>query len=596
MALRFLVSALLASTPVWAAVVPQRDIRPSTSFDYVIVGGGTAGLTLANRLSENPYITVAVIEAGTHIEQVAGNISAVPAYAGRGEVLATADTNVGWGFQTTPQPGLRGAVVDYVRGKVLGGCSAINFMAYSRGSKGSFQLWADTVGDKSYTWDKVLPYYQKSMDFTPPNSQTRRANATPSYDVKYTSRGGPLDVTYPAYAESWSTWVAKGLTAIGLPQVGALIEGSLNGSTYQLLTVNPFTGQRASSDTAFLRPVLHRPNLVVFDETLAERVLFDSKKVATGVAVTSNKGVAKTISAKKEVIVSAGAIQSPQFLMVSGVGPAAVLKKHNIKVVADLPGVGQNLLDHILIPLTWHVSLEVPDVVSAASVSMFNNNRPATGPLTNPGGEYAGVEKIPAAFRANWSAESVAALDALPADWPEVEYLVMPFPVTPGTVPGQTYSSIFVVLQTPQSVGNVSIASASMRDAPLINPSWLTAQADRDVLLASFKRAREMAASPAMADVIIDEFLPGPGNQTDEQILDYITIAATSLHHGSGTNKMGKATDKNAVVGTTGIVHGFKNLRVVDASAVPFLLPGPGPQAHIYMLAEKLADAIKRGV
>ncbi|KAI0442805.1 hypothetical protein F4803DRAFT_562101 [Xylaria telfairii] len=595
MALLFLVGALFASTPVWAAVVPQKSINHSASFDYVIVGGGTAGLTLANRLSENAFVTVAVIEAGTYVEQFAGNISQVPAYDMRGEALATTNTSIGWGFQTTPQPGLGGAVVDYVRGKVLGGCSTINFMAYSRGTKGSFQLWADTVGDESYTWENVLPYYQKSMNFTPPNSETRRANATPIYDAAYTAQGGPLDTTYPAYAQSWSTWVSRGLTAIGLPRVGALIEGSLNGSTYQLLTVNPTTGQRASSDTAFLRPVLDRPNLVVFTETLAERVLFNSRKEATGVAVTSQNGTATVISAKREVILSAGVIQSPQLLMVSGIGPAAVLRQHNITVVADLPGVGQGLVDHILIPLTWQVNLAAPDVASAASVAEFNN-KPATGPLTNSGGEYAGVEKIPAAFRANWSAETVTALGALPADWPEVEYLVMPFAVSPGTVPGRTYASVFFVLQAPQSVGNVTIASASMRDAPLINPNWLTAQADRDVLLASLRRIREMAASPAMADVIIDEFLPGSGNQTDEQILDYITIAGTSLHHGHATNRMGKAGDVNAVVGTTGIVHGVGKLRVVDASTFPFLLPGPGPQGHIYMLAEKLADAIKLGI
>ncbi|KAJ8119748.1 hypothetical protein ONZ43_g3371 [Nemania bipapillata] len=205
--------------------------------------------------------------------------------------------------------------------------------------------------------------------------------------------------------------------------------------------------------------------------------------------------------------------------MVSGIGPAAVLRQHNITVLANLPGVGQGLVDHVLVPLTWRVNLEMPDTTSAASVSAFDNNRPATGPLTNPGGDYAGVEKIPEAFRANWSAETVAALDALPEDWPEVEYLVMPFAVTPGTVPGQTYASLLFVLQTPQSVGNVTITSASMRDAPLINPNWLTAQADLDVMLASFRRVREMAASSAMADVIIDEFLPGPSYQTDEQIL-----------------------------------------------------------------------------
>ncbi|KUI69398.1 Versicolorin B synthase [Cytospora mali] len=560
MALPLLTLALCASASVWAAVVPEAHTHRPISFDYVIVGGGTAGLTLANRLSEHASVTVAVIEAGTYVEKVAGNLSAVPAYAGSIENLSNDDTSVGWGFKTTPQP--------------LGGCSSINDVAYSRSTIGAFQLWADTVGDQSYTWDNVLPYYKKSMDFTPPNRATRFANATPSYDAASTVRGGPLDVTYPAYGESWSTWVSRGLTAIGLPQIGALIDGTLYGSTFQLLTVNPITGHRASSDTAFLRPVLGRANLVVFTETLAERVLFNSKKQATGVAVTSANGTAFTITAKKEVILSAGVVQSPQLLMVSGIGPAAVLKQYKIPVLADLPGVGQGLLDHILIPLTWHVNLATPDVTSAAAVRGFNNNRPASGPLTNPGGDFAGLEKIPTAFRSNWSAATDAALGALPSDWPEVEYLVRPFAVSNGTVAGEAYASLFIVLQTPQSVGNVTIASASMHDAPLINPNWLTAQADLDVMLAALRRIREMAASPAMADVIIgDEFLPGPQYQSDEEILEYFRLAGTSIHHGHATNRMGKAGDVNAVVGTTGKVYGVQN----------------------YMLAEKLADAIKHG-
>lgn len=465
-----------------------------------------------------------------------------------------------------------GAVVGYVRAKSLGGCSTINDVAYSRGSKGAFKLWADSVGDQSFVWDEVLPYYQKSMNFTPPNNHTRFANSTPAYDASLTAQGGPLDVTYPAYGESWSTWIAKGLAAIGIPNVGALIEGTLYGSTYQLLTVNPDNGNRASSDTAFLRPILDRTNLFIFKETFAERVLFKSKKVATGVEVTTNNGSTTSsfvIKANKEVILSAGVIQSPQLLMVSGIGPAAVLKQNNINVVANLPGVGQGLLDHILIPLTWQVNLETPDVVSASAESAFDHNEPATGPLTNPGGDFAGLEKIPTAFRANWSTATKNALSKLPSDWPEVEYLVRPFAVTGGTVPGDVYASLFIVLQAPQSLGNVTISSSSMRDAPMINPNWLTAQADLDVLLAAVKRIRQMAASPAMSDVIIGgEFLPGLGNQSDAALLEYFKIAGTSIHHGHATNKMGKASDRTSVVGSTGKVHGFHNCECKPVSVV----------------------------
>ncbi|KAI0015262.1 glucose-methanol-choline oxidoreductase [Xylariomycetidae sp. FL0641] len=582
-----LLVALCGVASSWAA---PNHLR---SFDYVIVGGGTAGLTVANRLTEDPRVTVAVIEAGTSVQDVVGNLSEVPAYASAIQSEATTNLDLGWGFQTTPQPGLGGAIVDYPRAKTLGGCSSINNVAYARSSKGAFQLWADTVGDQSYTWDEVLPYYLKSMDFTPPNAETRLANATPQWDNTATATGGPLDVTYAAYSESWSTWVAKGLASIGMAPTGALIGGSLIGSTWQMYTVDHATGHRVSSDTAFLRPVQGRSNLVVLTKTLAERIVFGRNRKATGVEVSSSSGTF-VLEAKREVILSAGVFQSPQLLMVSGVGPKAALQQYGIPVVADRPGVGQGMRDHILIPLTYQVNLAPVDTTSAAAATAFNSE--AVGPLTNPGGDFVGLEKIPGSLRANWSAETKQILDALPEDWPEVEYLVLPAPVTPGTVAGAAYGTVFAALQAPQSLGNVTIASDKMSDAPVINPNWLTAQADLDIMVAAFKRVRQMAASKSMANVIVgDEFLPGPAVQTDEDILAYFQLAGTSISHGHATNAMGKATDSNAVVGPTGKVYGVNAVRVIDASTFPWLMPGPAPQAHIYMLAEKLADAIKKG-
>ncbi|RYP44791.1 hypothetical protein DL768_008782 [Monosporascus sp. mg162] len=584
---KLLLLALCASSPVWAAPSTRR------SFDYVIVGGGTAGLTVANRLTEDPAVTVAVIEAGTFIENIVGNISQVPAYVNTLQRAAATNRALGWGFKTTPQPGLGGVVVDYVRAKTLGGCSSINNMAYSLSSKGAFKLWADTVGDQSYRWDQIVPYYRKSMDFTPPDATTRWANATPSYNAASTAKGGPLGITYPAYAQSWSTWVAKGLAAVGIAPTTALLDGTLSGSTWKLFTVDHTTGHRASSDTAFLRPVLGRSNLVVFTDTLAERILFGANKVATGVEVTMANTMF-TLTAKREVILAAGVFQSPQLLMVSGVGPKAVLQQYQIPVVADRPGVGQGLRDHILIPLTYRVNLASVDLTAAAVVAEFNNQ--ARGPLTSPGNDFVGLEKIPSALRANWSSQTKTILDALPADWPDVEYLVLPVPVSDGAIPGAAYGTLFAALQAPQSLGNVTIVSAKMADAPVINPNWLTAQADLDVLVAAFKRMRQIVASSAMAGVILgEEFLPGPTFQTDEQILAYTRLAGTSISHAHSTNAMGKVADPKAVVGSTGKVYGVKNLRVVDASIFPFLLPGPSPQSHVYMLAEKLADAIKAG-
>ncbi|KAF3769431.1 alcohol oxidase [Cryphonectria parasitica EP155] len=591
-----LLFSLCAIAPALAAMGSSYQ---SSQFDYVVVGGGTAGLVVANRLSEDPNVTVAIIEAGTWIAKSIGNLSEVPAYAS--ELLDENLVNpaIGWEFTTTPQAGLNNTVIEYPRAKavrifyIFSLYFTMNDMAYSRSSVGAYQLWADTVGDQSYTWDGVLPYYLKSMNFTPPDASTRFPNASnPSYDASETTNTGPLDITYPAYAEPWSTWVAKGLEALGIAPTDALLDGTLNGSTWQLLTVDHTTGHRASSDQAFLVPVQNRSNLVIIDETLAERVIFSTDKVATGVEATTGN-TTFSITATKEVIISAGVFQSPQLLMVSGVGPEALLQQYGIPVVADLPGVGQGMKDHIIMPLTYQIDLAYIDASDPAIVSEFDDQ--ASGPLTNPGGDFVGLEKVPASLRANWSAETNATLDALPADWPELEYIMVPAAVTSGATAGVAYGTIFATLVAPQSVGNVSITSANMSVEPAINPNWLTAQTDLDILVAGFKRVRQMVASEAMAPVIVAEVLPGTSVQTDEEILEYFQLAATSNSHAHSTNHMGNSSNPNAVVGTTGKVYGVTNLRVIDASIFPFLLPGPGPQAHVYMLAEKLAAAIQQG-
>lgn len=275
-------------------------------------------------------------------------------------------------------------------------------MAYAHSSVGAYQLLADTVGDQSFTYDNVVPYYKKSMDFTPPDSATRFANTTPSYTAASTAKGGPLAVSYPSYGTAWSTWVAKGMAALGLPQTKSAIDGSLNGSAYLMLTVNHPNGHRVSSETGFLRPYLGRKNLFLFNGTLAERVIFN-KKVATGVEVTADN-TTYTLSASKEVILSAGVFQSPQLLMVSGVGPAAVLKEYGIPVVANRPGVGQGMNDHLFVPLVYPVNLKNIEVVTSEVIEEFNDH--AIGPLTTTGSDYVGFEKIPQALRANWSAET----------------------------------------------------------------------------------------------------------------------------------------------------------------------------------------------
>ncbi|RYP61970.1 hypothetical protein DL770_009671 [Monosporascus sp. CRB-9-2] len=547
-------------------------------FDYVIVGGGTAGLVLANRLTEDPNTRVAVIEAGTFPEDISGNWTQVPGYAGN---FILGAPEMSWGFHTTPQLGVNGHSYPYYRAKALGGCSDINYMAYSHTSKGAHQMWADQVGDQSYTYSNMLKYYRRTMNFSPPNAGARFANATPQYDIADTATGGGLDVTYASYAQSWSTWVAKGLESIGIPRTEHFINGNLLGQSWQMNTIKRSNGFRSSSQAAYLRPYLNRRNLAIFTNTLVERIVFNSLKEATGVQATT-AGTACFVNAKKEVILSAGVFQSPQLLQVSGVGPAALLQKFNIKVIADRPGVGQNMMDHITVPISYRVNVITASAFgdpnyTAWAVDEFNNR--ATGPLASPGGDYMAMEKVPRTLRAGFSQETVR-------DWPEISFSIYPNGIPRNNltgeepVPGANYATLLATLIASQSKGSVSIASPRMSDAPLIDLNLFTAQTDKDLLVAAFKRARQALQSKAMAPVLIGgEFLPGDNVQTDEEILEYLVHALNPLFHAFASNRMGKTSDPMAVVDNHGKVIGVKNC--------------PAPQVQVYMLAEKLADDIK---
>lgn len=337
-------------------------------------------------------------------------------------------------------------------------------MAYSQSSYGAFQTWADTVDDDSYTYPDFSAYYQKSMDFSASTIESRYPNATPTYDDLVTAEGGPLAVSFPAFAQSWSTWVARGLEAVGINPRGALIDGSLSGATWQINTINATTGLRASAESAYLRPIKERLNLFVFNGTLAEKVLFDGNQTATGVLVTTGD-VNYTLSATREVIISGGSFQSPQLLMVSGVGPAKVLAQYDIPLVVDLPGVGQGMNDHVMFGISYQANVKTlssysfGDNFAVATTEFVTAN--STGPLANPGGDFAALEKLPDSYRANFSSETQATLATYPEDWPEIEFLVLPVfagnqntpnaasPGLPRTVDGANYGTLLAVLQVP---------------------------------------------------------------------------------------------------------------------------------------------------
>ncbi|KAI1100590.1 putative GMC oxidoreductase [Jackrogersella minutella] len=575
----------------------------NATYDYVIVGGGNSGLTLATRLVEQGVGTVAVIEAGTFYEIGNSNISQLPAMDGAFAGKGAHDWQplIDWGYMTTPQAGANNDSIHYTRGKCLGGSSARNYMAYQRGTKSSYDMWARQVGDESYQWSNLLPYFQKSVDFSGPNMDLRFPNSTPEYDTNAFSTGsGPLSVTYAHYIQAFGTWAQKGLEQIGIPVIPGFSSGSLLGQSYSMFTINAETGIRDSSETSFLRKALEYPEYTVYQLAMAKNILF-TNTTATGVLVET-QGFEYILSARKEVILSAGVFGSPQLLQVSGVGPADLLNEVGVPVIADRPGVGQNMQDHIYFGVTHAVnaptisSLQNVDFAAAAAAE-FNDH--AGGMYTNPTTDTIGWEKIPEPLRSTLSDQTLNVLNDYPDDWPEVEYISLGVYIgdqensrhgDPND--GHNYASLAVALCTPRSRGTVKITSANTNDAPEINPNFLVDPADQEVVIAGFKRAREFWNTDAMSSFsIADESYPGLSTQTDTEILEVIKKSFNTIYHGASTCAMGPEDDEMAVVDNAGRVIGVQGLRVVDASAFPLLPPGH-PMATVYAFAEKMACEI----
>ncbi|PTU17190.1 hypothetical protein P175DRAFT_0446413 [Aspergillus ochraceoroseus IBT 24754] len=556
------------------------------TFDYIIVGGGTAGITIAARLAEQSQ-KVALIEAGERYEAT-WPLAAIPG----ADVLPVGSDpksswGADWGFVTTPQPGANGREVHFARGKCLGGSSAFNFMVYQRPTKQSMKMWADVVNDQSYSFDSVLPFYQRSVDFTAPNSSARIANASVKYNPEvFNNTGGPLQVSYSNFAMPFSTWMKVGMESIGVPEASDFNSGELNGY---------------HSETSFL--ATKNTNLQVYSKTLAKRVLFDGQNNAVGVEVSDGWGFKTNITASKEVVVSAGTFHSPQLLMVSGIGPTDQLEAHGINVVSNLPGVGQNLWDHPFFGPSYRVNVETFTRLANDLLYTFSQflgySTVRDGPLANPVADFLAWEKIPSDLRSEFSSRTQHSLAQFPDDWPEAEYIsgagyIGNFSnlLTNQPKDGSQYASMLGVLITPISRGNITLASPDTSDLPIVNPNWLVTEADQQVSIAMFKRMRQAFTSSAMAPVVIgEEYYPGSDIQTDEEILEFIRNNIMTLWHPACTCKMGTSNDSMAVIDNRARVFGVNRLRVVDASSFPFLPPGH-PQSSVYMLAEKIAEDI----
>ncbi|GAW27332.1 putative versicolorin b synthase [Rosellinia necatrix] len=445
----------------------------------------------------------------------------------------------------------------------------------------------------------MLSFFKRSYAYTPPQNAERPDNSSAAYVAEHwDAAGSPLKVSYASWVNPVSSWLRLGFEALGIPSIPSFYGGSLLGWSWLAVTLDPRTQVRSSAQDFLLEALIESPNLYVYKSTLARRILFDGT-TATGVLVDSG-GVTYNLTANREVIVSAGVMRSPQLLLVSGVGSEETLNKINVSLVADRPGVGQNLWDNVLVGPTFEVNIVTHSSLQntsylAQSIQEYNERR--SGMLTNSGGDIAAFEKL------NTGMVSTPTLEALnetfPADWPHIEYLILDAyfgtgnDSSPGVSDGKQYVASSVGLVATFSRGNVTVSTSDVSDNPVISPNWLLDPRDQDIAIAAFRRGRELFGTDVMSSIVVDEVYPGTQYTTDEQILSVIRESANSVYNAAGTNKMGIVDDPMAVVDSKARVIGVERLRVVDASIFPFLPPGQ-PSAIVYALAEKISEDIKR--
>ncbi|GAC75147.1 glucose dehydrogenase [Moesziomyces antarcticus T-34] len=594
----------------------QRRLLPTPpttdTYDYIVVGGGTSGMTLAARLSENKAVTVAVLEAGIDYRSSPVNQQLVdtPGFDVFGVGSSPSDFANGlidWGFVTEGEPGYDNRKVRYARGKCIGGSSARNFMLYHRPPKGAQQTWVDLTGDSQWSFDNTLPYYQKTFTAFGPRSEFRKDNPPAQYNPAAFPGSGPVSVGFPNYAQPFSGPLLNSLNEVGVPTTNDMSSGNILGAQYSTLTVEKSNGKRATSRSFYQQAQNDkRSNLNVIFQALAKKVTFDTsgaRPKAVAVDYTLPFGVKGTLKARKEIIISAGAFQSPQLLMVSGVGPADQLRAQNIPIIVENSNVGQHMQDHVFFGPTYSVNVDTPTkeandpIFLASSIADFNLNN--QGIFTNNVADLIAFEKWNGTYLDTIRA---GALKSLPSDWPEIEYLSGPgfigdFSnlVANNIVNGltlQQFASLLVAIVAPVSEGSVTLKSADTQDLPAIRPNWLSSPVDQQVAIAAFKRTRQVFNANSMKSTRTSstESFPGLDVATDDQILASIRKNLMTVWHAASTCRMAK-DKQSGVLDSNFRVFGVDGLRVVDASAFPRLLPGH-PQAVCYMIAERAADII----
>jgi len=529
-------------------------------FDYIIVGAGTAGCLLANRLSANPAVRVALLEAG-------GDDNYLWIRVPVGYLYCIGNPRTDWCFETAPQAGLNGRSIRYPRGRVLGGCSSINGMIYMRGQRDDYDGWKAGEGfgtNPGWGWDEVLPHFMRHED--------HHAGATAFHGAGHEWR-----VEQPRV--SWQILDAFRAAAseCGIPAIDDFNRGDNFGCGY--FEVNQKRGQRWNAAQAFLRPVQRRPNLAVLTDTRAVRLRFDARR-CVGVEVERG-GLRHSLAARAEVLLAAGAVSSPHLLQLSGIGEAAALRAAGIEPCHELPGVGRNLQDHLQLRMAFRVR------------GVATLNTLATNPLMKAGMalQYALLRRGPLTMSPS-QLGAFARSDVRHAR-ANVEYHVQPLSLDKFGEPLHRFPAFTasVCNLRPRSRGTVRAASADPQAAPVIAPNYLAVDEDRRVAAEAIRLTRRIVSSAALARYAPQEFLPGPQFQSDADLVRAAGQIGTTIFHPVGTAKMGPRADPGAVVDAELKVHGLAGLRVIDASIMPTITSG-NTNAPTLMIAERAAASI----
>ncbi len=530
-------------------------------FDYIVVGGGSAGCLMANRLSESSGNRVLLLEAGKDDKNP---LIKMPI----GFTRLMYDDGVTNLYKTEPEPHMDGRQISVVRGRVLGGCSSINGMIYTRGQREDYDDWAALPGCEGWSYDEILPYFKKSEHF-----ETDASNAYHGHD-------GELNVTSVATKYPISQAYIDAAVSLGIPRNDDLNGPDQEGIGY--MQVNMKDGRRWSSADAFLsKEVRRRPNLQIELSASARRVLLEGKR-AVGVEYTDKKGRSQQASAAREVILCAGAYNTPPLLEMSGIGRPEVLQSIGVELQHELLGVGENLQDHVQVwvqhGVTTSKTLGEDGKFPKVLLNILRYMLTRTGPLAFP------AANVGAFIRPANGERPIFQLHFTPGSGGMDEE---------GNMVASEHSGVnsTVCVVRPTSRGSVHARSTDPKAAPKVIHNYLSTERDRQLSIEGFKLQRSIYAAQPFAQQATEELIPGPSVQTDEEILDFWAKEGMSVYHPVGSAKMGAASDPEAVVDNELRVHGLQGLRVVDASIFP-LIPSGNTHAPVVAVAEKAAELI----